>query len=110
MSRLKKLKIQAIEEANRKVLNEDPDRDGIIQIQKFLNEKGITGDNGEELDIDGATCNDMSCQTGQAIANYQSSIGVYPVDGVWGENTMNTMSAEDKESFKSFGGWFDRLF
>ena len=84
MSRLDKLKRQAINEANQRILNEQPHRDSVIKIQKFLNAKKITGDNGKPLEEDGLTCIDLSCQTAQAISEYQSSIGVWPAEGVWG--------------------------
>ena len=111
MGRLRKLKIQAITEANHRVLNEqEPERNALIKIQKFLNAKKITGDNGKPLEEDGLTCIDLSCQTAQAISQYQSHINVWPADGVWGPDTMDAMPNEDKELLKSFGSWFDRLF
>jgi len=110
MSRIRKLKIQAINEANQRILNEQPHRDAVIKIQKFLNAKKITGDNGKPLEEDGLTCIDLSCQTAQAISEYQSSIGVWPAEGVWGPDTMEKMSEEDKELLDSFGSWFERLF
>lgn len=110
MSRIRKLKIQAINEANQRILNEQPHRDSVIKIQKFLNAKKITGDNGKPLEVDGLTCIDLSCQTAQAISKYQSSIGVWPAEGVWGPDTMEKMSEEDKKLLDSFGSWFDRLF
>jgi len=110
MSRIRKLKIQAVKEANQRILNEQPHRDEVIKIQKFLNAKKITGDEGNPLEVDGLTCIDLSCQTAQAISKYQSSIGVWPAEGVWGPDTMEKMSDEDKELVDSFGGWFDRLF
>ena len=110
MSRIRKLKIEAIRKANQKVLNEQPHRDATIKIQKFLNAKKITGDNGKPLEEDGLTCIDLSCQTAQAISEYQSSIGVWPAEGVWGPDTMEKMPQEDKELLESFGSWFERLF
>ena len=110
MSRIRKLKIQAINEANQRILNEQPHRDAVIKIQKFLNAKKITGDNGKPLEEDGLTCIDLSCQTAQAISEYQSSIGVWPAEGVWGPDTMEKMPEEDKELLDSFGSWFERLF
>jgi len=110
MSRIRKLKIQAINEANQRILNEQPHRDAVIKIQKFLNAKKITGDNGKPLEEDGLTCIDLSCQTAQAISEYQSSICVWPAEGVWGPDTMEKMPKEDKELLESFGSWFERLF
>ncbi len=110
MSRIRKLKIQAINEANQRILNEQPHRDAVIKIQKFLNAKKITGDEGKPLEEDGLTCIDLSCQTAQAISEYQSSIGVWPAEGVWGPDTMEKMPKEDKELLESFGSWFERLF
>jgi len=110
MSRIRKLKIEAIRKANHQVLNEQPHRDATIKIQKFLNAKKITGDEGKPLEEDGLTCIDLSCQTAQAISKYQSSIGVWPAEGVWGSDTMEKMPKEDKELLDSFGSWFERLF
>ena len=108
MSRLKKLKIEAVNEANKRVLNEQtPDIDGIKQVQRFLNAMKITGNNGQKLDVDGATCNDRTCQTGQAIEKYQTIIGVNPTDGVWGEKTMSSMRARDKKYWEGADdSWF----
>ena len=102
MGRLRKLKIEAIAKANKKILKEQSEETkGTIQIQKFLNKKGITGDDKQPLEEDGLTCNDISCQTGQAISMYQSSIGVLPADGIWGYDTMSKMPEDDKKIYKS---------
>ena len=107
MSRLRKLKIEAITKANKKILKEQSEETkGTIQIQKFLNKKRITGDDKQPLEEDGLTCNDLSCQTGQAISNYQSSIDVWPADGVWGPDTMDKMSDADKKLYKSLSSWW----
>ena len=74
------------------------------------NNPDITGDNGKPLEEDGLTCIDLSCQTAQAISEYQSSIGVWPAEGVWGPDTMEKMPPEDKELLESFGSWWDGLF
>jgi len=107
MSRLKKLKIEAITKANKKILREQSEEaKGTSQIQQFLNAKGITDDSGNSLEEDGLAGD----STSEAISKYQSSLGVYPVDGVWGVATMDKMSTEDKELLQSFGSWWDRLF
>ena len=54
MSRLRKLKIEAITRANKKILREQSEEaKGTIQIQQFLNAKGITDDSGNTLEEDG---------------------------------------------------------
>ena len=67
MSRIRKLKIEAIRKANHQVLNEQPHRDVTIKIQKFLNAKKITGDEGKPLEEDGLTCIDLSLEFVTAI-------------------------------------------
>ena len=81
-------------------------------IQCFLNKRGIKDDSGQSLKIDGSIGNYPNSKTAQAISNYQSKIGVYPADGVWGENTMSKMPNRDKEIFKQcvsdYGDIFDK--
>ena len=69
-------------------------------IQCFLNKKGIKDDAGKPLVIDGSIGNYPKSKSAQAISNYQAKIGVYPADGVWGEDTMSKMPNKDKEMFK----------
>jgi peptidoglycan hydrolase-like protein with peptidoglycan-binding domain len=107
MSRLKKLKIEAITKANKQILREQSEEvKGTSQIQQFLNAKRITDDSGNSLEEDGLAGD----STSEAISKYQSSLGVYPADGVWGPDTMEKMPEEDKELLDSFGSWFERLF
>ena len=103
MSRLSRQKIQAIHEANLKVLGEqDENTKGTIQIQKFLNKKGITDDNGKSLDEDGLA----GKSTEEAISTYQTSLRVYPVDGVWGRDTMDKMPPADRKLYDSLSSWW----
>jgi hypothetical protein len=75
----------------KKMLNEQVDEHSKIKaIQKFLNEKMKAG-----LTVDGKT--GTGSNTAKAISNYQSSIGVIPADGVWGEETTNKMPPADKK-------------
>ena len=71
-----------------------------MAIQCFLNKKGIKDDAGQPLKMDGSIGNYPASKSAQAIVKYQSKIGVYPTDGVWGPNTMAKMPAKDKEIFK----------
>jgi hypothetical protein len=61
-------------------------------IQRFLNEKIRAG-----LKVDGLSDNNLKSETAKAIAKYQSKIGVYPTDGVWGKKTWSKMSPKDKQ-------------
>lgn len=68
-------------------------------IQNFLNEKGITDDKGQKLEIDGKIGNYPGSRTAQAIFKYQSQIGVR-TDGVWGDDNGETVS-KMKKSFSN---------
>ena len=82
-------------------------------IQCFLNKKGVKDDAGQPLKIDGSIGNYPKSKSAQAIAKYQSMINVYPVDGVWGEDTMDAMPEKDKVIFKQcisdYGDLFDKI-
>ena len=98
----------------KKVITEQTEEINFIKgIQRFLNMKKITGNDKKPLLVDGITDNNLTSQTAQAISNYQSMIGLYPVDGVWGENTWNKMPAQDKTLLKDLiakeGGLIDRF-
>ena len=84
------------------------------KIQAFLNKKMNAG-----LELDGKTGRDS--KTAGAISKYQSSIGVFPADGVWGPNTYSKMPEKDKIMLKNIvveqGGvwdnflkWFNKTF
>ena len=64
-------------------------------IQMFLNQRLKLN---PPLRIDGI--NGTGTQKG--IMRYQTLIGVYPVDGVWGQNTYNKMPPNDKAIFDEF--------
>jgi hypothetical protein len=107
MSRLSRQKIEAIQEANIKLLGEqDVNREEVTKIQKFLNAKKITDKGGNALKEDGLAGD----STKEAISKYQISLGVYPVSGNWSSDITKKMSPEDKKLLHSFGGWFDKLF
>lgn len=98
----------------KKVINEQTEERNFIKgVQEFLNVKKITGDNKKPLVKDGRTDNNLSSQTAQAIERYQSMIGVYPTDGVWGPNTWDKMPSKDKALLKDLiakeGGLIDRF-
>jgi hypothetical protein len=91
----------------RKVINEQTEeRDFIKAVQIFLNQKLNL-----KLVVDGKT--GPNSETAKAIERYQQSIGVYPVDGVWGHITWGKMPKEDKKLLKDLiaqqGGLFDRF-
>ena len=84
-----------------------------MAIQCFLNKKGVKDDAGQPLKMDGAIGNYPKSKSAQAIAKYQTMIRVYPVDGIWGEITMETMPEKDKVIFKQcvsdHGDIFDKV-
>jgi hypothetical protein len=89
-----------------KVINEQTEEKNFIKgIQQFLNTKGA------KLMVDGKT--GSNSKTEQAIMDYQSKIGVYPTDGVWGETTWSKMPPKDKEKLKDLiadeGGLIDQF-
>jgi len=82
-------------------LNEDEVTYNINRaIQCFLNKKGIKDDAGQPLKIDGSIGNYPNSKSAQAIARYQEKLGVYPVDGVWGPDTMEKMPPKDVAMYK----------
>jgi CRISPR/Cas system-associated protein Cas7 (RAMP superfamily) len=84
-----------------------------MAIQCFLNKKGVKDDAGQPLKIDGSIGNYPKSKSAQAIAKYQSMLKVYPVDGVWGEDTMDAMPEKDKVIFKQcvsdYGDLYDKI-
>ena len=83
---------------NKGILNEqdeDPNHEFIRAVQKFLNDKIKAG-----LVVDGLTDRNMKSKTAQAIAKFQQQMGVYPVDGVWGTDTWEKLSKEDKKKLE----------
>lgn len=83
-------------------------------IQCFLNKKGVKDNEGNELKLDGSIGNLPKSKSAQAIATYQRMIKAYPVDGVWGDDTMKAMPEADKKIFKDciseYGDLFDKLY
>jgi hypothetical protein len=77
-----------------------------MAVQNFLNKKL-----GVKLVVDGKT--GPNSQTDKAIAKYQSMIGLYPADGVWGFNTWEKMPQQDKKLLNDMiadqGGMLDRF-
>lgn len=72
-------------------------------VQKFLNKKFQLG-----LSEDGLT--GKGSLTSKAIARYQTKLGVYPVDGVWGDNTYEKMPPADKQLFDKLSSESDDIF
>jgi len=66
-------------------------------IQCFLNKKGHRDDKNQPLKVDGLLGDSVK----QALSKYQSKIGVYPVDGIWGPSTQSKMPDSDVQIFKS---------
>ena len=83
-------------------------------VQCFLNKKGIKDDEGNKLVMDGSIGNYPKSKSAQAIYRYQEIIKVYPVDGVWGQDTMEAMPDADKKIFKDcisqYGDLFDKIY
>ena len=96
----------------KRVIAEQEDGNYKKGIQCFLNKKGIKDDSGQSSKIDGLIGNYPASKSAQAIHNYQSKIGVYPADGVWGEDTMRKMPSKDMVIFKQcvsdYGDIFDK--
>lgn len=80
-----------------------------LQVQRFLNKKGITDRAGNKLQETGTP----DKPTGEAIAKYQQQLGVYPVDGVWGPETMDAMKRQAPQDLELLGdqlGFFEKWF
>ena len=78
-----------------------------LQVQRFLNKKGITDRAGQKLKEDGLA----GKSTEEAIAKYQQQLGVWPTDGVWGPDTVDAMrkkSPKDAELFDDQLGFFEK--
>lgn len=99
---------------NLKEQSDEYEKEYIRAIQKFLNEKLKLN-----LKVDGLT--GPNSETSKAIQKYQQYIGVYPVDGVWGEITMDKMPTKDKQRLENlvaeeggvmsqFINWVSKLF
>jgi hypothetical protein len=89
----------------RVISEQTEERNFIKGVQRFLNTKG------EKLVVDGKT--GRNSETERAIIKYQSKIGVYPTDGVWGKDTWDKMPEKDKKLLKDIvakeGGIIDRF-
>lgn len=99
------------------ILKEQSDgyeRENVRAIQRFLNEKFKIN-----LKVDGLT--GPNSETSKAIERYQQYIGAYPIDGVWGEVTMNKMPKKDRQRLEDliadeggvvgqFINWVSKLF
>ncbi len=114
MKKVVRLNESDLELIVRKVITEQNDRANYVKgIQDFLNYKKITGNDKRPLTVDGRTDDDLSSQTAQAIAKYQSMIGVHPADGIFGPGTMEKMPVKDREILKKLiakhGGLIDQF-
>ena len=83
----------------RVIQEQDENYKANITIQCFLNKKGIKDGSGQPLKLDGSIGTLPNSKSAQAIAKYQSKIGV-EADGVWGYDTGQKMPNSDKETFK----------
>ena len=96
----------------RVIKEQDENYKANITIQCFLNKKGIKDGSGQALKLDGSIGRLPNSKSAQAIAKYQSKIGV-EADGVWGYDTGQKMPNADKEMFKQcaseHGDFIDKL-
>jgi peptidoglycan hydrolase-like protein with peptidoglycan-binding domain len=97
----------------RVISEQNVDRQYVKAIQRFLNSKKITGDKGIPLFVDGATDNNLTSQTAQALSKYQRAIGCRSTDGIWGEETWSKMPSNDQKQLKQLvadeGGLMDKF-
>lgn len=78
-----------------------------LQVQRFLNKKGITDNAGKKLVEDGLA----GKSTEEALAKYQRQLGVWPNDGIWGPDTddaMRKQAPKDAELFDDQLGFFEK--
>ena len=96
----------------KRVIAEQEDGNYKKGIQCFLNKRGIKDDSGQSLKIDGSIGNLPNSKSAQAIAKYQTRIGVES-DGVWGYNTSTKMPPADKklydDCFSENSGIIDKM-
>jgi hypothetical protein len=92
-------KIIITEEQIKQIVNnllmEEEDNNFIKTVQEFLNTVLKLN---PPLIIDGLT--GTGSKTEKAIMKYQQLIKVWPVDGIWGEDTMNKMPEKHKQYFE----------
>jgi len=100
-SQLKNIVDSVIEESIQ-LTEQEEEKKRTVAIQKFLNSvyPKLT------LVTDGI----IGPKTKKAIANYQTKIGVYPVDGIWGPETEKKMPEKHKVLFKAFIKESDDIF
>jgi len=106
-SQIKYIIDSVIAESKTDVLTEQQEEENYIKaVQTFLNQRLKLN---PQLRIDGIN----GTGTQRAIMKYQTIIGAYPVDGIWGEDTYNKMPPNDKKLFdeymKSQGDIFDKI-
>lgn len=106
-SKVIRLTEQDITNIVRKVINEQTEERNFIKaVQIFLNQKLNL-----KLVVDGRT--GPNSETAKAIQRYQTSINVFPADGVWGHVTWSKMPEQDKKMLKDIiakqGGLIDRF-
>jgi hypothetical protein len=96
----------------RVIKEQDENYKANIIIQCFLNKKGIKDDAGQQLKLDGSIGRLPNSKSAQAIAKYQTRIGV-EADGVWGYDTSEKMPPADKKlydaCFSENSGVIDRM-
>jgi len=82
----------------RVIQEQDENYKSNIIIQCFLNKKGIKDDAGQQLKLDGSIGRLPNSKSAQAIAKYQTIIGVED-EGVWGYDTSEKMPPADKKLY-----------
>lgn len=89
---------------NTLIVEQDDDRTFNRVVQCFLNKIFKTN-----LKIDGL----IGDKTKELVSRYQSSKGMYPVDGIFGGDTRSKMTPEEKKIWKSCvreqGDFIDRI-
>jgi hypothetical protein len=97
----------------RVISEQNLEREFVTAIQRFLTLKKITGDDGQPLQLDGRTDNNLKSKTAQAISKYQRAIGCRRTDGVWGEETWSKMPPQDRQQLEDLvaeeGGPIDQF-
>lgn len=94
--------VDSVIEESIQLTEQEEEKKRIVAVQKFLNSKYPK----LQLVADGIT----GPKTKMAIEKYQTQLGVYPVDGVWGPITEKKMPQKDKVLFDAYIKESDDIF